>query len=173
MSETTVTRSMRSHQPQNSREVSWVTPRWIMDALGEFDLDPCVPDAMPWITAPTSYTELDDGLQLPWFGRVWLNPPFDRERRSAFLEKMAIHQNGIALIPASTETDWFKRWIWPFAKAILFLDRRPHFHYPDGRRAKANSGCSICLVAYTQHDSKVLKDSGIGFWVPVYRGESL
>lgn len=30
----------------------------------------------------------------------------------------------------------------------LFLRGRPHFHYPDGRRAPFNSGAPIVLLAY-------------------------
>ena len=105
-------KSMKGHQPQASKNVSWVTPKWILDALGEFDLDPCTPDEMPWETALRRYTKFDDGLIQPWEGRVWLNPPFDKRGRWSFLKRMVEHGNGIALVSASTETEWFKEWVW-------------------------------------------------------------
>lgn len=159
--ETATMRSMKSHQPQASTNVDWVTPRWILEPLGSFDLDPCTPHQMPWDTAAMRYTRSHDGLLSRWFGRVWLNPPFDKKSRGLFLEKMAMHGNGIVLVPASTEAKWFD-WIWGYADSVLFLHKRPYFHYPDGRRAAANSGCSICLASYGCRNVEALQKSGLG-----------
>ena len=67
---------------------------------------------------------------------------------TAWLERMAEHGNGIALVPARTETRWFVENVWKAADGVLFLHGRPHFHHPDGTRGKANSGAPICLIAY-------------------------
>ena len=162
-------KSMKGHQPQNSKSVDWLTPRWILDPLGHFDLDPCTPESMPWSTARARYTLRHDGLKSAWWGRVWLNPPFDEASRNGFLKRMAGHGNGIALVPASTETVWFKNWIWPYASSILFLDRRPYFHKPDGTRGKTNSGCSICLVGYGALNDSALAGAGIWRFIPMRR----
>jgi hypothetical protein len=34
----------------------WLTPQFIVQALGAFDLDPCAPVNRPWDTARTHYT---------------------------------------------------------------------------------------------------------------------
>lgn len=74
-----------------------------------------------------------------------------------WLARMAEHGSGIALVPARTETRWFVAHVWQVADAILFLHGRPHFHYPNGERGKANSGAPICLVAYgTQAAERLL-----------------
>lgn len=158
-------RSMKSHHETIGKSVDWVTPREILLPLGYFDLDPCIPSFMPWRTAQRMLTKLDDGLTSPWQGRVWLNPPFDRRAIGKWLAKMAEHANGIALIPAATETAHFKQFVWAKATSILFLEKRPHFHYPDGRRAAANSGCSICLVGYGTLNDEFLKLSELGFYI--------
>lgn len=44
---------------------TWLTPKWIIDALGPFDMDPCVPDHMPWSTATRMVTKAEDGLTVP------------------------------------------------------------------------------------------------------------
>ena len=88
-------------------------------------------------------------------------PPFGREA-AKWLEKMALHANGIALIPARTETRMFYEWVWPHAAAVCFLRGRPHFYREDGTRAPFNSGAPICLVAYSRDDELRLWQSGLG-----------
>ena len=46
----------------------WYTPRWILDQLGEFDLDPCAATNPPWPTARTMYDRNADGLSRRWGG---------------------------------------------------------------------------------------------------------
>jgi len=80
---------------------------------------------------------------------------------------MVQHGNGIALIPARTETRMFYETIWGVADAVLFLRGRPHFHYVGGERAPFNSGAPICLVAYGEENAKALSSSGLGFVLPI------
>jgi len=107
----------------------WLTPEYIIDALGPFDLDPCAPPdkRRPWDTAGEHYSEPQDGLSLPWRGRVWLNPPYGRETFK-WMAKLAEHKQGIGLIFARTDTREFQSEIFPKAKAILFLKSRIAFH---------------------------------------------
>lgn len=39
----------------------WYTPKEIIDALGEFDLDPCAPLAPPYKTANVMYNKMTMG----------------------------------------------------------------------------------------------------------------
>lgn len=134
---------------------TWLTPPHVLLELGPFDLDPCAaPDPKPWLTAGRSITWPEDGLHAPWEGRVWLNPPYSAA--AAWLERLARHGQGTALIFARTETDTWHRWVWPHARAILFLEGRLFFHYPDGRRAKHNAGGPSALVAYGADDARRL-----------------
>lgn len=100
------------------------------------------------------------GLEANWFGRVWLNPPFDRYQVGQWIEKLAAHDQGTALLHARTEAAWFEP-VWRHAKVILFLADRLYFYYPDGRKAPANSGAPACLAAFGDHDKKKLWESGI------------
>lgn len=145
----------------------WLTPRHILAALGPFDLDPCAaPAPRPWPTAACHVALPECGLTTAWFGRVWCNPPFGKHA-AAWLKRMAEHGNGIALTFARTETAMFRDHVWPHASAVLFLHGRPHFHLPDGSRAKGNSGGPICLIAYGQNNAAALKASGLGTVVRV------
>lgn len=124
----------------------WLTPPYIISALGPFDLDPCSPSKRPWDTASSHYTKLDNGLSLPWNGRVWLNPPYGKETFK-WIERLAEHRNGIALIFARTETKGFHTQIWQKAKAVFFFEGRLKFHYVDGRQGNTANAPS-CLIAY-------------------------
>jgi hypothetical protein len=139
----------------------WLTPPEIVNALGPFDLDPCAaPEPRPWATADRHIALPDDGLAADWTGRVWCNPPFG-PHTGAWLERMADHDNGIALVFARTETEMFSRYVWPRAAGVLFLAKRPHFYRPDGSRAKGNSGGPICLIAYGAYNAYCLRDSSL------------
>lgn len=129
------------------RTDEWLTPPEIVDRLGPFDLDPCSPVQRPWPTAGTHYTVEDDGLAKSWSGRVWLNPPYGPET-GRWLQRLAEHGNGIALIFARTETEMFHRWGWSQADAMLFLRGRLHFYRVDGERASFNAGGPSVLIAY-------------------------
>jgi hypothetical protein len=146
----------------------WLTPPHILEALGEFDLDPCgAPEDAFWRTAENVYTLPTDGLAEPWFGRVWLNPPYSREAVK-WLRKLADHGAGTALVFARTETAWFVETVWKRASAVLFLHGRLHFHHPDGTRAKANAGAPSCLVAYGARDAEILSNTSLdGTFVPL------
>ena len=162
-----VRRSMGSHQSASMKSDEWLTPRWILDALGEFDLDPCSPVKRPWPTAKHHFTKKDDGLSLIWHGRVWLNPPFGQEWPK-WAQKMLDHgRGGIMLIPARTETAAFFNYVWAKATAILFVRTRPYFCHVDGTKGKLNSGAPICLIAYGEENARSLYKSGLGQYLRI------
>ena len=148
--------TLGSHQQCIGKSQSWITPKFIIDALGPFDFDPCASDPRPWDCARINLVE--GGLEADWFGCVWLNPPFDRYQVGKWVRKLSKHGNGIALLHARTEAAWFDS-VWERADSILFLSDRIRFHYPDGRRAIANSGAPACLSAFGCSDR--LRRSGL------------
>jgi hypothetical protein len=156
-------RSIGSHESHNAGTHTWLTPPEILAALGNFDLDPCAcPLPRPWPTASTMWTREDGSLRRGWFGRVWLNPPFaPKPLVTSFMRRMADHGQGTCLLFARTDTEVFFETVWDQATAILFLKGRPHFHHQSGRRAGANSGAPVCLIAYGDDDAHLLACSGI------------
>ena len=148
------------HQSARMKNDEWLTPPEILRALGPFDLDPCSPVNRPWPTATEHFTVQEDGLSQPWSGRVWMNPPYGAET-ARWLQRLADHGNGVALIFARTETAMFFDWVWPRADALLFVQGRIHFHYVDGRRAAANSGAPSVLVAFGRENADLLGSSSI------------
>lgn len=143
------------HQPIRGRTDDWITPKYLIDALGPFDLDPCACHlGQPWPCATRSFNSA--GLLTPWKGRVWLNPPYGPET-AKWLERLSQHGNGIAITFARTETEWFHAHVWNTATAVAFLKGRVTFHHPDGSRAKHNSGGPSCLIAYGEENANKLQ----------------
>lgn len=143
------------HVSQSDRSNDWITPRYILEALGRFDFDPCVCEPQPWQTASRMLNVRANGILTPWEGRVWLNPPYGAAIRS-WMGLMAAHDNGIALVFARTETIWFCESVWGRASGLLFLHGRLAFYRPDGSKAPGNCGGPSVLIAYGRKNSAAL-----------------
>ena len=125
----------------------WYTPQWMIDELGPFDLDPCSPVHRPFDTATRHYTKDDDGLKQDWGqSLVWLNPPYSRVLLRQFIEKLAAHNNGLALLINRQDNLLFQEVIFPKAVSMLFMRHRIKFIHPDGRTSNPPTG--HCLVAF-------------------------
>lgn len=148
------------HESARSIKNEWLTPPKLIRSLGTFDLDPSAPVNPPWLTAKHHYSILDNGLLREWFGRVWLNPPYGKELEH-WMNKMALHLNGIALTFARTDTNTFQRYVFPVADSILFIDKRLRFYNVDGTPAKETAPAPSVLIAYGEDNSDALNDADV------------
>jgi len=153
------TGGMTGTQGSTMLKEEWLTPPHILAELGGFDLDPCAPIKRPWPTADNHFTARDDGLSRPWKGRVWLNPPYGKPSVvRPWMERMAVHNHGTALIFARTETELFFDTVWERATGVLFLKGRLFFHHVTGEPAVGNAGAPSCLVSYGPWDLRTLQN---------------
>ena len=150
----------QQHNPTVSPD-EWYTPRWIIDELGPFDTDPCsAPDTVrPFQIAPRYYTKEDNGLEMPWEGVVYMNPPYSRVPLRAFCEKMASHGNGIALLVNRQDKLLWQEVIFPTAKSMIFMRHRVKFLRPGGVSGSPFFGS--CLVAWGDECDRRLRESKI------------
>ena len=108
----------RPYMPKAQR-TDWRTPPALFDKLaaefGPFDLDPCGhPDSYASQHCTDYWTE--GGLVQPWWGRIFVNPPYGRGL-SQWVAKCA--QDGlwgpatrvVALLPARTDTRWWQQYV--------------------------------------------------------------
>lgn len=140
--------------PQETRTSDdYWTPKWVFDALGlEFDLDvACPPEGPPHTPASAFYTQETDGLASPWWGTVWMNPPFSN--MSPWVHKFIEHQNGIALV-ISSKSKWFRR-LWDDADGLVFLP--PNMKFDQGAIFMPTF-----LAAYGDQCVEALTKSGLG-----------
>jgi len=100
--------------PKSKASDCWYTPpeivALIQQCLQGITLDPCADDGKH-IESCYHLTVADDGLSHPWFGRVFMNPPYSCP--GVWIAKLQEEFNSgrveeaIALVPAATDTKWF------------------------------------------------------------------
>jgi hypothetical protein len=146
-----------THDNINNKSVDWYTPPEIFEDLGvQFDLDPCQPEEkISWIPADKHYSLKDDGLVQPWFGNVWLNPPYGKHTID-WLAKMHEHRDGIALVFARTDTKWYHEYV-AKADAILFMKGRVKFVDGLGVTGGNGAGAGSMLIAWGEHNAEALE----------------
>ena len=100
----------------------WMTPPYFYNELNaefDFDFDPC-----PFQHDVTLW----DGLLVDWGQRNFVNPPYSKDLKAAFVKK-AIEESRkgklcVMLLPVSTSTILFHDHILPNQKEIRFIRRR-------------------------------------------------
>ena len=100
----------------SSKTDMWATPQDCFDALDaefHFTLDACAVKENAKCEA--YYTPEQDGLDQPWTGRVWCNPPYGRNV-GQWVKKAHDTASGggfvVMLLPARTDTRWFHDYIY-------------------------------------------------------------
>lgn len=114
----------------SSKTDMWETPQDFFDKLNEefhFTMDVCAtPDNAK---CERFYTKEQDGLNQPWNGVCWCNPPYGREIvawvRKAFFASVS-GATVVMLLPARTDTLWFHEYIYKKAE-IRFIKGRLKF----------------------------------------------
>ena len=116
----------------------WYTPPHVFKALGcAFDMDVASPGkhVTPWIPAKEVLTH--EGLEHPWRGFIWMNPPFGgRNAIVPWLDKFISHGNGICLVPDRTSTPWWQNWATAM-DYVLFVSPKLKFIRADGKPGKS------------------------------------
>lgn len=134
--------SKKAHVAHSSGENEWYTPPEYIAAayavMGGIDLDPASSKiANKTVKAARYFAKDDSGLEKPWAGRVFMNPPYSVNLTKLFVEKFSAHiadggiTAGIVLVNNATETTWF-RVLAECANAIVFMTGRIKFIDMDG-----------------------------------------
>lgn len=100
----------------SSKTDMWATPQDFFDALDaefHFTLDACAVKENAKCAA--YYTPEQNGLDQPWTGQVWCNPPYGRNVGQRVKKAHDTASGGgcvVMLLPARTDTRWFHDYIY-------------------------------------------------------------
>jgi ParB family chromosome partitioning protein len=165
----------KSRINQNSGNNEWYTPSYIIEAarntMGSIDLDPASSAiANQIVMAKRYYNKEDNGLIQPWYGNIWLNPPYSRslisQFSSAVTNKRRDFNQAIVLVNNATETLWFDN-LTKNCCAMCFLDHRIKFTDANGR--PGGSSMQGQIIIYFGTDIQKFKDNFSSFghvWEP-------
>lgn len=128
----------------------WYTPpRYIVLArqvLGEIDLDPASCSAAQAVVQATRYyTEHEDGLIQPWYGRMWINPPYSAPTK--WINKLLHHYragdvySALVLTNAYCETNWWQDLATD--ATMLFFRGRLNFWHPEKTTTQNRTGQTL------------------------------
>ena len=149
--------------PTKSNE--WYTPARYVEAarvvMGSIDLDPASNAiANKTVKATTYYTKEQNGLTMPWFGNVWLNPPFGRlqpektgstkSHPTFFIphllreyEKGNVEQAMLLLLGLSCFRVWFEP-LWKYL--VCFQSEHLNFEREDGSNSRYGFGTNFIYL---------------------------
>lgn len=126
---------------------SYTPPKYIeavRKVMGSIDLDPASNEfAQKTIQATIFFTIEDNGLDKPWNGNIFLNPPYSHPEVKLFVDKLLSElkpgQQAILLTNNNTDTNFFHRAA-RRAAAICFTKGRINFLKPDGMQSSPTNG---------------------------------
>lgn len=132
----------------------WYTPAWLIEKArvvlgGAIDTDPASCEAAQSVVqAAMWYTKAQDGLQQPWRGRLWLNPPYSAPTpwaRRAITEYRAGNVSAALILTNSyTETNWWQELA--AAGVMLFFRGRLQFWHPEKTSDRNRTGQTMCYL---------------------------
>lgn len=133
---------------------NYVTPPEFYEKLNKrfnFDFDPC-----PYCE---NDDEIVDGLSIEWGIFNFINPPYSQKLKEQFvikgIEEMKKGKLCVFLIPVSTSTKLFHKYIKPNATEIIFvegrikfgkLDENGKFYLPLNAKGKTQTGTKDSMV---------------------------
>jgi hypothetical protein len=123
------------------------------------------------VQAERFFSQETNGLDKPWAGNVWLNPPYAQPAIAHFADKMVSEwergevTGAIVLTHNYTDTAWFQK-LARAASAICFTRGRVRFVSPTGELAAPTQGQAFF---YFGHDVAAFTEgfADVGFVVEV------
>ncbi len=168
-----------SHVSLNSGENEWYTPPEYIEAareaMGSIDLDPASCETAQANVLATRYFDIEDnGLDKPWTGNVWLNPPYGKEVIGLFTEKVVSEagrfQQAVVLVNNATDTAWFHD-LASVASAACFIRGRIRFLDKSGK--PANTPVQGQVAVYVGPNVDAFREAFASFGaVVIFAGES-
>jgi hypothetical protein len=128
----------------------------------QFDLDPAShPTAQLRVGAKHFYTKAIDGLarKHPWFGVMWLNPPYGRgdqaakmwiQRLLGELEAGNVSEAFVCLNSDSMSSNWFEP-LWSRSQGLVLMRGRPNYYNPSDSSSSPIKGTVMIYFGHRRH----------------------
>ena len=153
----TTIKKVHNTRSENSKEY-WETPKYffeLLDKLFHFTLDPCADSKNR--KCKRFYSKEVNGLVQDWRGEtVFVNPPYSDKKnwlRKAYIEGLKESTKVVVLIPAITETKFFRNFCWK-AKKIMLVQGRIEFEINGKKVGNGNTKGSMLIVFDGQNKRK-------------------
>jgi site-specific DNA-methyltransferase (adenine-specific) len=149
---------MTAYHPK-STSVEWGTPLSLFESLDaefRFGADMCASESNALCEIFVDKEEdclsfeWEWAADLPHSFALWMNPPWGR-KIGRFIQK-AYEQSKkqravvVCLLPANTDTKWWRDWVWK-ASEVRLITGRLRFECSDGRTGPCPTGA--CVVVFT------------------------
>jgi ParB family transcriptional regulator, chromosome partitioning protein len=146
-------RAPKTKKQLGGTDNEWYTPPDFIDkvreVLGTIDLDPAsCPVANTVVKAKKFFTETNSGLTKPWYGKVFLNPPYQRKLIKPFVSHLLQQlregntTEAIVITHNCTDARWFHA-LQSEAALICFTKRRIPFWQPDHEDSNPARGQAV------------------------------
>ena len=167
-----LSRDKAAHVAHNTGENEWYTPSEYIEAarvvMGSIDCDPASSTiANQTVRASLFYSAEENGLEQPWHGNVWLNPPYAQPLISQFADVFIVKWNaleipqGIILVNNATETAWFATLV-SEATSLCFPRGRIRFFDPQGNMGAPLQGQAFLYYGEQEADfHEVFRQFGV------------
>lgn len=138
--------------------IEWYTPKVYVEAarqvMGSIDVDPASNDiANRIVQAKDYYTKKTNGLDKPWPGNVWLNPPYGKEgnrsNQGTWSQRLIeqyqadITKQAVLLVNVAPETSWFQIL---YDYPICFPAGRINFFTPGGKMSGSTHASALVYL---------------------------
>lgn len=149
--------------PSHTRTDVWITPQWVINAIGVSDLDPCgwLPSGSPIVKTATHYfVEETDGLSQDWspYKTVFVNFPYSKSLE--WMTKCAAEsKKGCEIIVLCFVRSETKAWQHNVktATGINLINKRIKFLDSNGFE-RGNGNCPSCLIAWGESAYRRIKN---------------
>ena len=157
---------MKAIMPAHSEEIERYTPRYVFEGLDVlFHLDPCaLATHCPSKDFCKKFYSLElgqDGLELPWRDRVFVNPPWTRGAKRRWITRLKEHGNGIALVRGGVDSKWLHD---NKPDALFVLRKRVAYLRADSKEERPRKGGAVggfepsMLLAYSRECVEILEN---------------
>lgn len=138
-----------------SKSVEWGTPIDLFQQMNRefmFSMDACASAGNA--KCPVFLDREEDALSTDWSTKVgpgqsvWMNPPWGRDI-GKFLQRAVEESTSakcicVALVPAATDTQWWRNWVWMSSEVRLIVGRL-RFVRDDGHTGPCPKGAALAI----------------------------